>query len=232
MSRNELRAAGILLLLLPLTIVVSWTGLMIRFEYPDILRQPVEDILLAYRDGGWQLKLYWSGMAASSLLIVPVVMMFYRLTGQANRSLRLVSAGIGLSSAIFHVLGFSRWLFAVDFLAAQYSESPAQKETIEIIVQTLQMYLGVTVGETLGFATMGIWAVLTAIALRQSGWMPKWAAGLSIVSGLGIAAGILEWTGWPAAVEMNAYAYQMWLLILMCLAVSLLWKSRKGNHAV
>lgn len=227
MSRYEIRALGILLLVMPITIVVSWTGLMINFEYPDILREPVEVILHKYREGGAALKAYWAGMVASSLLIIPIVMLLYRLTSRANRSLSLAAAGIGLASAIFHVVGFSRWLFAVDYLGDQYAGADqARKETIAFIFNVLHQYFGVTVGETLGFATMGVWGVLTAVALYQAGYMRRWLAVVSIGSGIGIIAGTLEWAGWPVAVEINAYAYQLWILIVAGLGISLLWRAR------
>ncbi|KRF03390.1 hypothetical protein ASG89_23410 [Paenibacillus sp. Soil766] len=82
MSRFEMRIMGILLLLMPLMIVVSWTGLMVSFEYPDILRKPVGVILRMYLEA---LKMYWTGMVVSSLLIIPIVMMLYRLTSQTSR---------------------------------------------------------------------------------------------------------------------------------------------------
>lgn len=230
MSRYEMRIIGFLLLLMPLLIVISWSGLMVSFEYPDILRFSVEDILHKYYEGGVVLKMYWIGMVLSSLLIIPIVMLLYRLTSHTNRSLSLAAAGVGFASALFHVIGFSRWLFAVDYLAAQYVTKDqltiVQKETIELIFNTFHLYLGVTVGETLGFVTMGIWAILTAITLYQSGYLPKWAAALSLVSGVGITAGILEWTGLPIAVEINAYAYQMWILIIACLGVSFLFRRK------
>lgn len=231
MSRYEMRILGMLLLLMPLLIVISWTGLMIRFEYPDILRKPIEIILQNYHEGGTTIKLYWAGMVVSSLLIIPIVTSFYRLTSDANRSLSLAAVGIGFASAIFHVVGFSRWLFAVDYLATQYvgidSRASDQKSAIENIFNTLHMYLGVTVGETLGFLTMGIWAILTAVALYQSGFINKGIAVLSVVCGLGIVSGILEWAGLSFAVEINAFAYQLWILILAYLGISLLIKGKR-----
>lgn len=230
MSRYEIRILGILLLLMPIIIVISWTGLMVSFEYPDILRKPAEVILRKYSEGGVTLKMYWAGMVISSLFIIPIVMLLYRLTSQTNRSLSLAAAGIGFASAIFHVVGFSRWLFAVDYLAAHYAGKDeltvAQKEAIELLFDTLHMYLGVTVGETLGFVTMGVWAVLLSVTLYQSGYIKNWVAILFIGCGIGILAGVLEWAGLSIAVEINAYAYQLWILKIVCLGISFIWRSK------
>ncbi|QJD85657.1 DUF4386 domain-containing protein [Cohnella herbarum] len=230
MSRYEMRMMGILLLLMPLLIVISWSGLISRFDYPDILREPTSVILQQYDEGGITLKLYWAGMVLSSLLIIPVALSLYRLTNHANRSLSLTAAGIGITSAVFHVLGFSRWLFAVDYLAAQYVGtdrlSADQQWAIETSFNMLHMYLGVTIGETLGFLTMGIWAILTAVALYRSRYIHAALAVLSIGCGIGILAGILEWAGWSYAVEINAIAYQLWILIIAYLGITFI--VRKG----
>ncbi|TMV48053.1 DUF4386 domain-containing protein [Paenibacillus mesophilus] len=229
MSRMEIRTAGIVLLLMPLLIIISWTGLMIRFEYPDILRQPVELIMQKYETGGSLVKLYWSGMVLSGMLIIPVVALLYRFTSAANRSLSMIAAGIGLASAVFHILGFSRWLFAMDFLAGQYtlaSVTAGQKEAMETVFNALHMYLGVTIGETLGFLTMGAWVVLIAIALYQSDLMKLWITVVSVIIGFGIMAGTLEWTGLSVAAEINAYAYQAWIAILAGLGISFIRRSK------
>ncbi|MGO4373487.1 hypothetical protein AB4Z21_22520, partial [Paenibacillus sp. MCAF20] len=90
----------------------------------------------------------------------------------------------------------------------------------------LHLYLGVTVGETLGFVTMGVWAILMSVTLYQSGNIKNWVAILTIGCGIGILAGIFEWAGLSIAVEINAYAYQLWILIIACLGISFILRSR------
>jgi hypothetical protein len=231
MSRYEIRGFGALLLLMSLLIVLSWMGLIIHYDYPDILRAPINVILHKYHEGGLTLRMYWAGMVVSSLLIIPIVLLFSRLTSQINPSLSLAAVGVGLASAIFHLAGFSRWLFAVDYLAMQYvgHDSPAtdtQREAIEILFQTLHWYLGVTLGETLGFATMGVWAILIAVSLYRAGYLNVWLLVLSIGSGIGIMAGILEWAGLSIAAAINAYAYQLWILIIAYIGFSFLLKRK------
>lgn len=221
--------AGIILLLVPVIIISAWTGLIIHFDYPEILRDSTERILQKYKEGGTLLKLLWSGMLLSSLLIIPVTAIVHSLSSSVNQSLRYTAFGFGLTTSIFHILGFSRWLFAVDYLANQYAESSMNEEhktAIAYIFNTMHWYFGVTIGETFGFITMGIWAILFALVLYQSGYLKLWLLILSIISGAGVMAGTLEWAGWKLAAEVNAYAYQTWIFILAYIGVIFLVRSR------
>jgi hypothetical protein len=55
------RAAGALLILLPLAFNAFFLLLARRFDYPDILRRPTGDILRRFQAGGVGLKLLCSG---------------------------------------------------------------------------------------------------------------------------------------------------------------------------
>jgi hypothetical protein len=58
------RAAGALLIFLPLAFNAFFFLLGRRFDYPDILRRPTEDILSRFQAGGVGLKLLWYGLHA------------------------------------------------------------------------------------------------------------------------------------------------------------------------
>lgn len=222
--------AGILLIAVSLLMAASWTGLMAAFDYPDILRQPVADILTKYADGGIALRLYWTGLAIGSLLIVPAAATLYLVFRKTERVVSLIGLSFGLLTALFHLLGFSRWMFMVDGLAQQYVDplaTAAHRDSIELIFSALHAYLGVTIGETAGFATMGLWAIMAGISWLLASPKWKWWGTLAIASGIGILAGVLEWAGWQAAVEINAWAYQLWIVLLIALGLRFLLRSQE-----
>ena len=64
-----------------------------------------------------------------------------------------------------------RWPFLVPYLTradADADVSPARRETIDIVFQSFNRYLGVAVGEHLGYLFTGGWSVLTGVALIQA----------------------------------------------------------------
>lgn len=52
MSRNLHRQAGLLFILGSLLLFIPYTALVFIFDYPDILRMPVDHILTSFHDGG------------------------------------------------------------------------------------------------------------------------------------------------------------------------------------
>lgn len=56
---NVERAAGALLVGLPLVFNLCFSLLARRFDYPDILRRPTSEVLARFRAGGASLLLLW-----------------------------------------------------------------------------------------------------------------------------------------------------------------------------
>ena len=53
------RAAGAILIVLPLAFNAFFLLLARRFDYPDILREPTGDILSRFKAGGVGLRVLW-----------------------------------------------------------------------------------------------------------------------------------------------------------------------------
>src|SRR5215213_76733 len=73
------RAAGVLLVLVPLAFTVCFTLLQQLFEYPDILRQPTADVLAKFQAGGAPLVAVWYALTATALLFVPLAVLVHRV---------------------------------------------------------------------------------------------------------------------------------------------------------
>jgi hypothetical protein len=73
---NVERAAGALLILLPLAFNAFFFLLARRFDYPDILRSPTGDILRRFQAGGVGLKLLWYGLMVTAVMLAPLAVLF------------------------------------------------------------------------------------------------------------------------------------------------------------
>ena len=92
----------------------------------------------------------------------------------------------GVLAALVQFLGLVRWPFLVPYLAradADADASPARREAIDIVFQSFHRYLGVAVGEHLGYLFTGAWSALTGVALMQATNTPWWLGLAGVVVG-------------------------------------------------
>ena len=217
-------ATGALLIALPIAFNVFFGLLAARFEYPDILRHPTSEVLAKFRAGGSGLLLTWWGFAMTALLFAPGAVLVSAQLDGANTTLVQLATTIGVLAAAVQVLGLVRWPFMVPHLArASEGATPAQSEAIDIVFQSFNRYLGVAVGEHLGYLLTGAWTVLVGAASLQSGLLPAWMSIAGIVVGAVLAATSLEFVGpnerdgskLAGAVVPIAYiAWSLWLAVL------------------
>jgi len=222
-------ATGTLLIALPIAFNVFFGMLAARFEYPDILRHPTSDVLAKFRAGGSGLLLTWWGFAMTALVFAPVSILVSAQLGGANATLVQAATVIGVLSALVQTLGLVRWPFMVPHLArASENATPAQSEAIDVVFQSFNRYLGVAVGEHLGYLLTGTWTVLVGIASLQAGLLPAWMGIIGIVIGAVLALTSLEFVGpfekdgWKLAGAVVPVAYVAWSLWLAGLGVFVL----------
>jgi hypothetical protein len=222
---------GLLLLILPVAYNGLYTLLARGFDYPDILRQPTGQVLERFTAGGNRLVLVWWGFAMSAVLLAPVVVLLGATLADADPTVRSLATAIGLLAALVQVLGLIRWPFVVPHLARLAGDpatTPATRDAVEVAFQTLHRYLGVAVGEHLGYLFTGVWTALVGVALVQSellhplfGVVGLVLAPLFLVGSLEFVGGF-EPRGWKLAGTLVPLAYIGWSLWLLALGIGLL----------
>jgi hypothetical protein len=226
---TESAAAG-LLIAVPIAFNVTFTLLARSFSYPDILRQPTRSILMRFSAGGTPLLLLWWAFALTALMMVPLVVFVASLF--ADGPVRTLAFAAGLLSALVQTLGLIRWPFVVPLLARRYVDSgatQAQREYVELIFDALHRYLGVGVGEHLGYLLTGTWTILTGALMLGSGPFPAVLGWLALPIGIALLVGALEFIGpneaegWSVAERLVPIAYIAWSLWLMASGVALLF---------
>jgi uncharacterized protein DUF4386 len=154
-------AAGTLLIAVPLAFNLCVSLLARSFDYPDILRSPTSEVLARFRAGGPRLVLLWWFFALTAVLLAPLAVLLAAALVGANRGIVEVAATTGVLAGVVQFLGLVRWPFLVPYLArADADASPARRETIDVLFQAFNRYLGVGVGEHLGYLFTGGWSVL------------------------------------------------------------------------
>ena len=211
-------AAGLFLIGVPLAFNVGFAGLAARFDYPDVLRRPTREVLAAFRAGGMSLVLLWWGFALTAVLLAPLVVLFAAALPDADQTLISVATTLGVLAAAVQFLGLIRWVFLVPFLA-----EADDSEAVDLVFEAFNRYLGVAVGEHLGYLLTGAWTTLAGIALLDTS-APL--GGLGILIGPALMLCSLEFVGrrdgWRLAERLTPIAYVAWSLWLMGTGVALL----------
>ena len=220
---------GILLIVLPIAFNAFFALLAARFQYPQILRQPTSEVLTAFRAGGSRLLTIWWGFAMSAVVFAPVVVLLSGQLEGADATLVATATVVGVLAAAVQFLGLIRWPFLVPFLAREADgASEARAEAIDIVFQSFNRYLGVAVGEHLGYLLTGSWSVLVGIAMLASPGTPAWLGIAGVVVGVILALCSLEFVGpfekegWGLAGAVVPFAYIAWSLWLVATGVVLL----------
>ena len=219
---------GILLIVLPVAFNVAFAALAKAFDYPDVLRRPTSEILARFRAGGSRLVTLWWAFAMTALAFVPVAVLVSDVV-DGNAAVLRLAAAVGVLAGLVQLLGLLRWPFLVPYLAREdVDASPARREAVDIVFQAFHRYLGVAVGEHLGYLLTGAWSVLVGVALTQGSTAPAWLGAVGIAAGALLMMCSLEFVGrfepagWRLAGSLVPVVYVAWSLWLAGVGVALL----------
>jgi hypothetical protein len=228
---NIEHAAGVFLIVLPLAFNLFFFLLARRFDYPDILRRPTGEILSRFQAGGVRLKLLWYGFTLTAVLLAPLAVLLGQVLARDGLAVVPTATVVGVLAAVVQFLGLARWPFLVPALARTHDDpasSQATRDATMVVFESFHRYLGVAIGECLGYLFTGAWTVLVAVAMLQSSAFEPWLAWPGIAIGLSLIAGSLEFVGsfeeqgWNLAGTIVPIAYSAWSLWLVTAGLVLL----------
>lgn len=151
--------------------------------------------------------------------------MLERTLHRTSPAYLVLATPLAIVATLVQVLGLLRWPFLVPALA-QTVNNPATDEATRAatlaVFDAFHRYLGVAVGEHLGYLFTAAWTVVICLALRHTARFPAWLSWMGIAAAGGIAIGLLEPLGLSAAGMINALSYMLWSLWLIALGIRLL----------
>jgi len=217
--------AGLFLIIVPIAFNVTFILLGRAFEYPDILRRPTSYILRQYKAGGASLRRLWYIFTFSAILFSAVPVMVQQVFGQEAPWFLAIGTAIGVLAGAVQFLGLIRWPFLITSLAEMYTEpgaTPATREAVEVVFQAFHRYIGVAIGEHLGYIFTSTWTILLCAAIITTGLVNPLYGWLGILPALGVLMGVFEEIGVKAAAAINAISYLLWSVWLIAFGVALL----------
>jgi hypothetical protein len=222
-------AAGVLLIVAPLWFNAAFALLARRFDYPTILRRSTSEILERFRAGGSSLILLWWAFMLSGMLLIAGAVLLGQALGLSG--VVVVATTFGVLAGLVQTLGLLRWVYVVPALARDFSDpslEPAKREVNAAVFRALHRYLGVGVGEHLGYLLTGIWSGLIGLAVIQGTALPTWLGWPGIVIGSGLAIGSAEFLGpneergWRLAGAAIPVLYVTWSVWLLAMGIALI----------
>ena len=161
----------------------------------------------------------WYGMVLSSLAFIPLAVLVRRLWAEERGLGTELSTIFGVLAGLVQTLGFLRWVVLVPLLARMYSTPGSDKDALKVVFQAFHQYLGVGVGEHLGYLFTGLWTISISLVLMRQSALLGWSG---IAFAMGVMSGMLEPFGVPAVGVVNAISYLLWSLWMVALGVHVL----------
>jgi len=223
------KLTAVLLIVAAVVTNVAFTVLGTVFNYPDVLKDPVEEILAAFRANETAVTVWFALMALSAALMAPIAVGVGRLS---NHPAMRAAIPVGIAAAVVQVIGLARWpLLVPGFAADAASADPAVAAAARDSFLLAHHILGNLIGETFGYLLTGAWTLLVVIALRR-GFAGLWFRLLGAVSAVLIVAGALSPLNLPLIDDANFIGYVLWSVWLVIFAVLLLLgRPRTGTTA-
>jgi len=175
------KLTGIFFIVGALLVNVPYTLLIINFDYPDILRQPTDEILTRFQAGGDTLIYTWLAFAWVGLPLLFGAVMLKRVFASENAPLLETATTLGVTGFIVQVIGLLRWVFVVPVLARLFTDpaaDPSTRAAISAVFIAVHQYGGVVFGEHLGQFLIILWMSILSGTMYRSKMFSKWVAWL------------------------------------------------------
>jgi Domain of unknown function (DUF4386) len=202
---------------------LAFTALGAVFNYPDVLKEPVDDVLAAFRDDQGVVTFWFTVLVVSAALFAPIAVGVGRLS--AHPAMRL-AVPAGVAAAVVQVVGLARWpLLVPGFAADAASTDPTVAALARDHFSTAHTLLGTVIGETFGYFLTATWTILVLVALHRR-LAGRWFTVLGGTSAVLVLAGVLSPLGLPVVGLANFAGYVLWSVWLIAFAVVLARRPR------
>ncbi len=214
-TKTQQWTTGLLLIAAPLLFNGAFLALVSRFDYPAVLHHPAGEVLTRFAAGGTPLLATWYVMFSAALLLIPLALFTAKPFAGRHET---AAVTFGVLAGLVQALGLARWVFVTPYLAETYigrNASIATQNTITVVFDALNHYLGVGIGEHLGYLFTGIWTMTVARGLWEAD--RRGFAVVGAVSGVGILLGLGEATRAVWAQIATVVGYLLWAAWLIAL---------------
>ncbi len=204
--------------------------LIFAFDFPDILRKPIEEMLGLFHENRVITVPAYYVFVLSGVAFIMMVSLLYKIVTPKDSVAGFMALVSGILFGLLSNLGFIRWPFLMDYLGQVISDpatSETQRQTIEIVFNSFHNYAGVAVGENFAFWFEGFWILFFSASIsRQKNLFPSYLSKLGTIIGAGMLIYTLEQFGGVFSVmgHINMLIHAGFLIWLLAVAILLIKK--------
>jgi len=180
---TEYRFTAIVILVHVLILLMGFNVLAMVFEFPEVLRQPADYRLTLFMQNSAIVIPTYYLLALTGFTQILMAVMLRQLLQERENSILTLATLFGVLAGLFQVLGFIRWPILIPYIAGAM-EQGVPLETVAFIEGAFNHYLGMTVGEHLGFLAQAIWTTLLGVTLLNTQLFDRRLAWPTIILGL------------------------------------------------
>ncbi len=186
MSIKQFRQlTGLFFVLGAVLINIPYTLLILNFDYPDILRAPVDQILTQFQAGGSPLIFTWLAFAWIGLPMLFGAIMLKRILEHENSLFLETATTIGVIGFVVQVVGLLRWVFVIPVIARLYTDpstAAVTKDSLSTLFMGINQYGGVVLGEHIGQFFIIVWMSMISAIIYKSPIFARWVAWLGWIA--------------------------------------------------
>src|SRR5512139_4107244 len=161
---------GLFFILGAILVNIPYILLILNFDYPDILRAPVNQILTKFQAGGSPLIYTWLAFAWVGLPMLFGAILLKRILDPEGSPFLETATIIGAIGFVVQVIGLLRWVFVVPVIARLYTDPTAtiaMKDSLAALFTGINQYGGVVLGEHMGQLFIIVWMSLTSAIIYK-----------------------------------------------------------------
>ena len=162
---NSKHAVVLTILVHATLMLAAYVGLVTFFDFPDILREPVDVYLDRFLEYEALVVFCYALFMWSQVAFVAVVLAIREHLNDAGSAWLRAGTFLGVIAGFAQAIGFSRWAFVVPQLAKSFDTTP---EVTLVVIDMLHRFAGIAVGEHLFFCFEALWAGTLGIHLLQT----------------------------------------------------------------
>ncbi|MCB0807072.1 MAG: DUF4386 family protein [Bacteroidales bacterium] len=198
MQKKDLNFTGGMIIIHIAMMLTAGLILIFKFDFPDILRQPMETTLqLFHENRAFTVPAYYL-FTLTGISFMTISMLLYKTPGFKDSTSGFLAVVFGVLFGLTSSLGFIRWPFLMEYLGGMlaHDSSGVSHESIQLLYDSFHIYAGVSIGENFAFWFEFLWMFLFSTSLLfKKDMFPAYIARIGQGLGIGMLIYSLEQFG-------------------------------------